>query len=165
MRIAALYFSVFLFLHSCNTKEHSHDNDSDKIQLTKVCDQIMSYFSDGNYPGAMKLLKQSSLLGNNSIDTLELTIKQQMNKLDYRYGKVISFRFVEDRAIQELLTKRTYLLFFEGNYLKFDFTLYKSKFGWKITTFEYSPEIDNLFKQRTAPNIGLPKAYACWPRS
>jgi hypothetical protein len=135
--LTAIFLSLTIF--SCDQTKKS--TDADKERINAVCDKFMEIFGKGQYTEAMDLLKQNSVIEQEKIDTLRATIKEQMAKAIPAYGKMISSEFIIERKVKDFLTKRFYILKFDRNILKFDFTLYKSTNGWTITSFSYD---DNL---------------------
>ena len=135
--LVAIMFSIVLI--SC--QESKSTTSVDKERIDRVCETFMDDFTKGQFNTAMDLLRQSSVLGKEKIDTLALTIKNQMGVLIPAYGKILSSTFIVERKIKDFISKLFYILKFEKYYLKFDFTLYKSSDGWTITGFSYD---DNL---------------------
>ena len=120
--------------------------DKDKQSLDKVCDTFMQTFSMGQYREAFAFFRQNSVLEDEKIDTLIATITSQSENIFPYYGKMISSEFVMERKIKDFIAKRFYILKFDKYYLKFDFTLYKTTEGWKITSFSYDEDlIEMLF--------------------
>ena len=118
--------------------------DKDKERIDKVCDTFMNFFADGRTTDALLLLKKNTVMSPSSIDTLEVTITNQMNKYLPEYGKILSAEFIVERKIKDFITKRLYILRFEQYYLKFDFTLYKTNSGWTVTNFNYDEDLIEL---------------------
>jgi hypothetical protein len=75
------------------------------------------------------------------IDTLEVTIKNQLDQVLPAYGKMISSEFIVERNVKDFISQRLYILRFEKYYLQFQFTLYKTNGGWKITSFNYKEDL------------------------
>ena len=117
-----------------------------KEELTAACDKLMQTFRDGKFKAAMQSLKPISLIKYSEIDKLTEQANSQMVDLADTYGKIVSYEFVNEKAIKDFLYKRNYVLRFEKYYLKFSFTIYKGAAGWAITHFVYNEEIDELFK-------------------
>jgi len=136
--------AIFLSLTLISCGQKAQPVDKDKQRLDKVCDTFMQTFREGNFPGAMDMLKQNSVMGNSAIDTLEETVKEQMTKILPSYGKIVSYEFISEHNIKDFITRRFYILKFEKYYLKFDFTLYNNGKGWTITGFNYNEELLEL---------------------
>ena len=128
-----------IFAFACQQKIPTTDKDKERINA--VCEKFMETFGKGQYTAAMDILKENSVLGQEKIDTLLATIKEQMSTAMPAYGKSISSEFIIEREIKDFITKRFYILKLDKYYLKFDFTLYKTNNGWTITAFSYD---DNL---------------------
>jgi hypothetical protein len=138
-----IFATIFTFtIFSCGQKKAQVDKD--KERLDSVCDKFMQTFRDGNFSGAMETLKQNSVMGNSAIDTLQVTVKEQMNKILPSYGKMLSYEFISEHKIKNFITRRFYILKFDKYYLKFDFTLYNNGNGWTITGFNYNEELLEL---------------------
>ncbi len=133
---------LFLALIACRQKTLS--TDKDKERLEKVCDTFMKLFAEGKSRDALKLLKKNTVMVPSTIDTLQVTIDNQVNDYFPAYGKIISSEFIMERQIKDFITKRFYILRFDKYYLKFDFTLYKTLSGWTITHFKYDDELIEL---------------------
>ena len=118
--------------------------DKDKERADNVCDTFMKMFADGKPVDALELLKQNTVMTPSSIDTLKVTIANQINDYFPAYGKILSADFVIERKIKDYITKRFYILRFDKYYLKFDFTLYKGTNGWTITSFKYNEDLIEL---------------------
>lgn len=118
--------------------------DKDKERVDKVCDTYMSMFAAGKTGDAMQLLKQNTVMTPSSVDTLQVTIANQMDDYFPAYGKMLSADFVMERKIKDYIAKRFYILRFDKYYLKFDFTLYKGTNGWTITNFKYNEDLIEL---------------------
>ena len=133
---------ISMTLVACGQK--SQPIDKDKERIDKFCDTFMKLFAEGKTGDALQLLKQNTVLAPSSIDTLQVTITDQMNNLFPAYGKIISSEFIADRKIKDFIAKRFYILKFDKYYLKFDFTLYKTNSGWTVTNFKYDEELTEL---------------------
>jgi hypothetical protein len=136
--------AAFLSLTLIACGQKTQPVDKEKQRLDKVCDTFMKLFTDGKTHDAMQLLKQNTVMTPAAIDTLQLTIDNQMNYYFPAYGKMISYDFVVERKIKDFITKRFYILKFDKYYLRFDFTLYKATNGWTITHFKYDDELIEL---------------------
>ena len=79
-----------------------------------------------------------------SIDTLQVTINNQVTQYFPTYGRILSYEFITERKIKDFITRRFYILKFDKYYLKFDFTLYKASTNWTITSFKYDEELVEL---------------------
>jgi hypothetical protein len=139
-----LIFATLLTLTMFSCEQGKVQVDNDKERLNSVCDKFMQTFREGNLPGAMETLKQNSIIGNSAIDTLQETIKEQLNNIFPSYGKMLSYEFISERKIKNFITRRFYILKFDKYYLKFDFTLYNNGKRWTITGFKYNEEILEL---------------------
>ena len=133
---------LLLTLTSCGQKNQSVDKD--KQRLDKVCDTFMKLFTEGKTHEALRLLKQNTVMTPSSIDTLQVTIDNQMDNYFPAYGKMLSYEFITERKIKDFIAKRFYILKFDKYYLKFDFTLYKASSGWTVTNFKYDEELIEL---------------------
>ena len=131
-----------LTLIACGQKKQLIDKDKERID--KTCDTFMNMFADGKAVEALQLIKQNTVMTPSSIDTLQVTITNQMNDYFPAYGKMLSADFVIERKIKDYIAKRFYILRFEKYYLKFDFTLYKGTSGWTITSFKYNEDLTEL---------------------
>ena len=134
--VYAILFSSLILLSCGQTK-----TDKDKERINDVCDKFMLEFQHGNISKALQLLKVNSIMAPSAIDTLQVTISKQKSTIVSSYGKILSFEFINERKIRDFLAKRTYILKFEKYYLKFDFTLYKTPTGWRITNFNYNEDL------------------------
>ena len=137
---------IFLSLTilACGQKTQPIDKDKHKERLDKVCDTFMKLFTQGKTHDALQLLKQNTVMTSASIDTLQVTIDNQMNDYFPAYGKMLSYDFIIERKIKDFIAKRFYILKFDKYFLKFDFTLYKAPSGWTITQFKYDEELIEL---------------------
>ena len=118
--------------------------DSQKQKLDSVCTHFMNEFSHGKYHDAYDLLKKNSILDGPTIDTLEITSRKQMLNLMPTYGKMLSFEFVKETKVNNVLARRYYILKFENYYLKFDFVLYNNGNVWTITAFHFNEDWSDL---------------------
>jgi len=118
--------------------------DKDKERINSICDKFMQNFRDGKISEAIQQLKQNSVITNSTLDTLQITIQKQMNNILSGYGKILSYEFITERKIKDIVAKRLYILKFEKYYLKFDFIVYKSAAGWTITNFNYNEDLIEL---------------------
>jgi hypothetical protein len=133
---------ISLTLIACGQK--TQPADKNKERLDQVCDTFMKLFAEGKTHDALQLLKQNTVMTPSTIDTLQVTIDNQMNDYFSAYGKMISSDFIIERKIKDFIAKRFYILRFDKYYLKFDFTLYKTSTGWTITHFKYDEELIEL---------------------
>jgi len=140
--IPVVIFSMILI----GCKQDSQPIDKDKAQLDKVCDLFMQLFKDGQPHNALELLKKNTILSSGTIDTLQTTIDEQINNYFISYGKMLSYEFVTERKIKDFLSRRFYILRFDNYYLKFEFTIYKTANGWKLTGLNYNGEIAELLE-------------------
>lgn len=120
--------------------------DKDKERINKVCDSFMQYFIKGKISEAIQLVKNNSVIDEDKLDTLQVTIQQQLEYISPSYGKAIGYELVTEKKIRDILCKRFYILSFENYYLKFEFMLYKRAKVWTITTFSFNEDVDDLLK-------------------
>ncbi len=125
-------------------KPTSQPADKDKVRLDKICDSFMQLFMEGQAHNAVLLIKKNTILSSAMIDTLQITVDNQINSYLPTYGKMRSYELVVERKIKDFLSKRFYILRFDNYYLKFEFTLYKTTSGWKITGFKYDEDLTEL---------------------
>jgi len=137
-------FFLSMALIACRQKNQPIDKDKEKID--KVCDTFMKLFAEDKPHDALQLLKQNSVMTPASIDTLQVTIDNQMNNYFPAYGKILSYEFILERKIKDFITRRFYILKFDKYYLKFDFTLYRANNNWTITSFTYDEELIELLQ-------------------
>ena len=140
IRLILLTFIVSLSFFSCRQTMP----DKDKERLDAVCNKFMDEFNAGKTSDAIQLLKENSVISPAVLDTLEIEIERKMNMVLPNYGKMISYEFISEHKIKDLIVRRFYIQKFENYYLKFQFTLYKSSTGWKITGFEFNEELLEL---------------------
>lgn len=140
-KLLTALFLLFTIV-SCGQKKQSIDKDLERLNV--VCDKFMETFASGKTVEAIQLLKQNTVMSPASLDTMQATIMNQMNKIFPAYGNILSPEFIAERKIKDFIAKRFYILKFEKYYLKFDFTLYKSGSGWTVTNFKYNEELVEL---------------------
>lgn len=140
IRLFLLTFIVSMSFFSCRQTMP----DKDKERLDAVCNKFMDEFNAGKTSEAIQLLKENSVISPAVLDTLEIEIERKMNMVLPNYGKKISYEFIAEHKIKDFIVRRFYIQKFENYYLKFQFTLYKSSTGWKITGFEFNEELLEL---------------------
>jgi hypothetical protein len=131
---------ISLTMVSC--KETKQEND--KLRINARCDTFMQLFIEEKYSDAVEVLKETSTIEREKLDSLPDTIKEQMRMYSATFGKKIAYDFITEKKVNDFLYKRFYVLRFENSFLKFSFIEYKSSKGWKITSFNYNDEIDEL---------------------
>lgn len=104
----------------------------------------MLEFKTENTHEAIEILKRNSVISSSAIDTLEVTINNQMKDYFPAYGKMLSFSFIKEKKVSNNISIRYYILNFSEMYLKFSFVLYNNGSGWKITSFNYNTELNDL---------------------
>lgn len=139
--MAKFLTTVFLSIALVACGQGEQNSDKDKERIDQVCDRFMQSFAAGKIQDALQMLKQNSVIYPATIDTLQVTINNQVKTLFTAYGKVLSSEFIAERKIKNFVAKRFYILKFEKYYLKFDFTLYDSGKGWTITNFTYNEDL------------------------
>ena len=141
-RLIIAVFFASVTVASCGLNK----SDKDKEKIIASCDKIMRIFQEGKFQDAIQKLKEISIIDKSTIDTLTVTVKNQMRTLASTYGNINSCEYIDEKTIKDFLIKRTYLLRFDKYYLRFNFTIYKSNSGWTVTGFKYDDEMDDLFK-------------------
>ena len=114
--------------------------------MDAVCEKYMQYFKDNKVAEGIALLKLNSVIPGETIDKMQATIEGHMVIMVGNYGKILSYEFIQEKKIKDVLAKRYYLLKFERFYVKFDFTLYNGAQGWTIVNFNYNEELAELFQ-------------------
>ena len=114
--------------------------------IDSFCVKFMETFKQGKFSNAILLLKIYSVMDTSQINQLSSTVERQMKILGSSYGRFLSYEFIFDKKVKDLVLKRTYLMLLEKAYLRFDFTFYKLVSSWFIVNFNYSENIDDLFK-------------------
>lgn len=125
------------FLASCTEKQTM---EPDKARIVNVCERFMQDFRDTKLLAAMDLLRDNSIISPESIESLYKQIIEQEG-IFRRYGNVQSYEFIRERRVTDGLAKRYYILRFENYYSIFQFTIYKTTKGWRITHFKYDDEL------------------------
>ena len=136
-----LLTAIFLSLTLVSCGQNKQATDKDKERIDNVCDKFMQTFADGKISDALQLLKQNSVMSPSTIDTLQVTINNQVNTMFPAYGKMLSYEFITERKVKDFIAKRFYILKFDKYYLKFDFTLYNNGNGWTIISFTYNEDL------------------------
>lgn len=139
-----IFTLLLLFAFTISCQQTNQSIDSDKKELNKTCDSMMSLFRDLKTKEALSLLKLNSVILPSTIETLDSTITEQVKSYFPAYGKVTSVEFITERNIKTFLSQRLYILRFDKYYLKFDFTLYKATSGWTITNFKYNNDLIDI---------------------
>lgn len=141
MKIISILITVTLFTFSC--KENKVDNDKRNIQI--LCDQIMEKFKTEKYKEGTDQLKQISFLDSTGLDTLAITMSKELTSYSEIYGKINSVEYLGEKKVGNFLVHRFYALKFDRSCLKFQFTLYKNNYYWRLTGFNYNDEFKDLF--------------------
>ena len=143
--MAKFLTSLLLFMSVVSFAQNKGTTDKDKKRIDSVCDNFMKAFEIGNISESLQLLKQNSDLAPSALDSLQNKIDYQLNTLLIpTYGKILSSEFIREHKIKNIIAKRFYILKFEKNYLKFEFTLYNNGNGWTITSFIYNGDLIEL---------------------
>jgi len=136
--------AIFLSLALISCEQRKQNTDKDKERIDKICDKFMQTFAEGKFNDALQLLRQNTVMTPSTLDTLQVTITDQMGNIIPSYGKMLSSEFITERTIKDFIARRFYILRFDKYYLKFDFTLYKTTNGWTVTNFKYNEELIEL---------------------
>lgn len=105
----------------------------------------MATFSRGYYSKAIQTLKQDSFIDEDDIDKLDTTLNDQMVRIRYAYGSIISYELVDEKKINNSIARRRYLLKFKRYFVIFDFTIYNNGSGWAIVNFDFNSNNKMLF--------------------
>ena len=135
--------SLIFILLSCN----QNSIDKDKERINNECNNFMKAFLNSKVHDAINILRQNSVIAKPQLDTLERTIEAQVKDGFYSYGKMISYDFISEASVKDIISKRFYVLRLENYYLKFEFVLYKSSSKWTITNFQYNDDILEILKR------------------
>ena len=141
-----LLTAVFLCLTLVSCGQTNQNPDKDKNRIDKVCDDFTQQFVAGKTDEALELLKQNTVMQPSSIDTLKVTIADQVKNVFPQFGKMLSSEFVKESKVKNFIAKRFYVIKFSKFFLKVDFTLYNSGTGWTITSFHYNEEVEELLE-------------------
>src|SRR5882757_6659369 len=96
------FLTLLLFSVSFASCEQSHINsDKDKERIDNVCDKFMQTFATGKISESLELLKQNSVMPPATIDSLQVIITEQANKLLPAYGKILSSEFITEKKIKD----------------------------------------------------------------
>lgn len=131
-------FSVFMA--GCSEKQSM---EPDKARIVNLCESFMQNFRDTKLMAAMDILRNNSIISNESIESLYSQIISQEG-IFRRYGNALSHDFIEEKLVTAGLAKRYYVLRFENYYSIFQFTIYKTTKGWRITHFKFDDELGEL---------------------
>jgi hypothetical protein len=137
-----LFLATLLSLSFCACNE-KQTMDPDKVRIVNLCETFMQNFRDSKLINAMDILRNNSIISKETIESLYNTIISQ-ESVFRRYGNVKSYDFVEEKGITNGLAKRYYILRFEHYYSIFQFTIYNSANGWRITHFKFDDELGEL---------------------
>ena len=145
-------FFTFLFslvLISCSQPK----NDESKDRIDTVCDKIMQSFSKGKISEAMHLIKTNSVVESASIDSLQMKMTAQNNGNPFSaYGETLSYEFIQEGKVNNIVVNRYYILRFKRYFSKFTFTLYNNGSDWTITNFNYNDEILEVLHWQISTN-------------
>jgi hypothetical protein len=137
-----LFLAAFLGLSLCACNE-KQTMDPDKVRIVNLCESFMQNFRDSKLIAAMDILRNNSIISKETIENLYNTIVAQ-EPVFRRYGNVKSYDFIEEKGITTGLAKRYYILRFEHYYSIFQFTIFKTVNGWRITHFKFDDELGEL---------------------
>ena len=70
----------------------------------------MKNFRYGKLSEALQLLKGNSVMFSVMIDSLEVKIVRDQQKISEGYGKKLSYQFIEERKVKDFIARRYYLL-------------------------------------------------------
>ncbi len=135
-------FSLLMFVSYGLTQPKT---DKSKERINIVCDDFMKLFVDAKVQEALELLKQNTVMTPGSIDTLKVTIAEQMENIFPQFGKMISSEFIKEKWVKDFIAKRFYVIRFSKFFLKVDFLLYNTGKNWTITAFHYNEQAEDLF--------------------
>jgi hypothetical protein len=138
--------SVLIVLLIAVTGLSQPKSDKNKQAINLVCDKFMRLFVDGKVKEALELLKQNTVMTPGSIDSLKVTIDEQMETIFPQFGKMLSSEFIKEKKVKNLIAKRFYVIKLSKFFLKVDFTLYNLGTSWTITAFHYNEDPEELFE-------------------
>ena len=118
----------------------------DKQGAARVCEEFLQKFKERKFSDALQMLKIYSVIESDKIDTLAYTVESQMGNIGSTYGKILSYDFLFDKTTKDYLLRKFYALRFEHALLKFSFTFYFNGNEWKITSFDYDRDFDDILK-------------------
>jgi hypothetical protein len=131
-----------VFFAACTEKQSM---EPDKVRIVNLCESFMQNFRDTKLLAAMDILKNNSIISSESIESLYNQIISQEG-IFRRYGNALSHDFIEEKRVTDFLAKRYYVLRFENYYSIFQFTIYKTNKGWRITHFKFDDELGEVLK-------------------
>lgn len=140
-----LFFTAFSLLIIISYGISQPKTDKNKERINTVCGDFMKLFVDGKMEEALELLKQNTVMTAGSIDTLKVTIADQMENIFPQFGKMLSSEFIKEKKVKNFIAKRFYLIRLSRFFLKVDFTLYNIGTNWTITAFHYNEDAEELF--------------------
>lgn len=117
-----------------------------KQELIAVCDRFMDMFKDAQFRQAFNFLKHYSVIEDNKLDTLGVTVSHQMGGLKNSYGRIVGYERISAREVKNSIVKVVYIIKFEKTFLQLRFILYSpgGASGWTINNFRYNEELDEL---------------------
>ncbi len=133
-------FSLFVFSAQAQPSKFTT-----KDSLNLFCDNVMQGLTNSRFSEAIQLFRQKSVLDTTTINSIDKTLMDQMTSLQPYYKKVVGYQFVEEKVIQNSVTRRRYLLKFEHYFLTVDFVLYNNGSGWTVSNFNYYDNPKELF--------------------
>ncbi len=142
----SLCFSLCFLLAMVSSGQGQPKVDRNKEKINLACDNFMKLFVEGKIDDAIELLKQNTVMTPGSLDTLKLTITEQIENVFPQFGKILSFEFIKERKVKDFIAKRFYVIKFTKFFLKVDFMLYNFGSGWTITAFRYNEDPEELFE-------------------
>ena len=140
-----LIFCLLFSLSSCS-QSNTEKVDLGKKDLQMACDEVMQSFMKGKLDDMMQKLKDHSHFDSNTVDSIQLRVLEHFNTVYPIYGRPLSFDFIREISVKDIITKRYYIIRFERFYIKFEFTLYNNGKDWKIVEFNYNEEVLELLE-------------------
>lgn len=113
--------------------------------LSTFCDKVMQTLMERKFSAAIQLFRQKSVMDTITINGIDKSLNEQMANLAPYYKKLVAYEFVDEKAVNNSVVRRRYLLKFENYFLSFDFILYNNGTAWTISNFNYSDEPKVLF--------------------
>ena len=113
--------------------------------LNIYCNQIMQTFQEGKFSKAIQMLQKNSVIDSVAINGIDKTLNEQMVDILRVYKKIVIYELLEDKALNNSLARRRYLMKFENYFLIFDFVQYNNGSGWRISNFNYKDDPKELF--------------------
>jgi hypothetical protein len=140
-------FSIVMIV-CVRSNQGNQENSSDPAALQKICEEALGHIAKGENEQGLSLLREyySRPLSDVEHSYTVKSFGEYFKSFCEKCGNSLNYELLEEKKVSDSLQKRTYLLKFDRNVMRFVFVFYRAHDSWKILEMHFDDQLGEIVK-------------------